>query len=239
MRVESPRPLKNGGWFHSFDGEAPMLPPPLPKPQPPPPDMGVIMQRYWKAAHPGLEQEAELLGVSAQSLRWLGAAYAEERKALAIPMYDGTSYNAAHPIGIRLRSRDGRKFAVTGSKAGVFYPYGAYHAIVPNQRLLICEGPSDSAAALDLGFFPVGRASCRGGTEIILNIIGQLWPDEVIVVTDNDGPGVGGARALLEVIPRPAKLFVPPTKDLRGFLRAGGSHELLDSMVKNLLWYKK
>jgi len=239
MRVESPRPLKNGGWFHSFDGERPTLPPPMPKPQPPPPDMGVMMQRYWKAAHPALEEEAALLGVSVQSLRWLGAAYAGDRKALAIPMYDGTSHNGAHPIGIRLRSRDGAKFAVTGSKAGVFYPYGAHRTISPQERLLICEGPSDSAAALDLGFFPVGRASCRGGTEIILHIIEQHSPAEVIVVTDNDGPGVGGARALLESIHRPAKLFVPPTKDLRGFLKAGGSHQLLDAMVRNLLWCKK
>jgi hypothetical protein len=49
-------------------------------------------------------------------------------------------------IGIRLRNDLGRKWAVTGSRQGLFLP-GPH----PGQTVLIVEGPTDAAAAVDLG----------------------------------------------------------------------------------------
>jgi hypothetical protein len=60
-------------------------------------------------------------------------------------------------VGIRLRNERG-KFAVRGSRQGVFV------AGVPAQKtLFVCEGPTDTAAAVDLGLFAVGRPNCCCG----------------------------------------------------------------------------
>jgi hypothetical protein len=239
MRIESPRALRNGGWFHAFETAPPW--PPVPHPParrsapPPPPDFGVMMQRYWKENHPVLAAEAERMGLPLRALEWLGAAYAGDRRAVAFPMYDATGPNRNHVVGIRLRTGEGRKFAVTGSASGIFYPWGAIHVLSPFERLYICEGPTDTAAALDLGCFAVGRASCRGGEKIIRSVVEQLWPDEVVVVTDNDGPGVEGARELLRHLPRPKKLLTLPAKDLRAFRAHGGTRMLLEELLKNVV----
>ena len=49
--------------------------------------------------------------------------------------------------GIRIRRPDGAKFSIKGGKEGLFIPeeFGG-------DRLLIAEGPTDTAALLDLGF---------------------------------------------------------------------------------------
>jgi hypothetical protein len=237
MRVESPRMLRNGGWFHPFDTARALPPPPRAPiaPAPPPPDFGVMMQRYWQENHPALAAEAERVGLPLRALQWLGAAYAADRRAVAFPMYDATGPNRNHPIGIRLRSGDGRKFAVTGSASGIFYPWGALQILSPAERLYICEGATDTAAALDMGCFAIGRASCRGGEAIVRGVIEQLAPGEVIVVTDNDGPGLQGARDLLRHISRPKKLLTPPNKDLRAFHQNGGTRMLLEELLKNVL----
>jgi hypothetical protein len=54
-----------------------------------------------------------------------------------------------------------------------------------------------------------------------------------VVVSDNDGPGIEGAKVLFEKIPIPKTMFIPPGKDLRAFVRDGGTKQLIDSMLKN------
>lgn len=236
MRVESAKVCKNGGWFHPFDSAKP--PPPLKNPmkQPKPViDCGGIMKEWWnETTGDRLGMMGRELGVSARALGWIRAAWAGERDAMAFPMYDGACYNGDEPCGIRLRTMDGKKFAVTGSKSGVFYPYGAYLHVRAN-RIFICEGPTDTAACLDLGLFAIGRASCRGGEDIILTALEQIAPMDCVVVCDNDGPGVEGADELLGKIKIPKTKFVPPGKDIRSFVKDGGTLAILDNMLRNLL----
>jgi len=60
-------------------------------------------------------------------------------------------------IGIRRRLPNGRKISLTSSKTGLFIPAD----LSPEGLLLICEGPTDTAAALDLGFAAIGRPNCN------------------------------------------------------------------------------
>ena len=72
---------------------------------------------------------------------------------LAFPMHDGHG----DVCGIRTRLADGSKRAVTGSRAGVFLT-----TVPMDVPAVVCEGPTDAAAALALGFEPIGRPSCAG-----------------------------------------------------------------------------
>ena len=59
--------------------------------------------------------------------------------------------------------------------------------------MLICEGPTDTAALLDMGFANVvGRPSCTGGIKLLVELVCQRRSEEVVVVADGDEPGQGG-----------------------------------------------
>lgn len=235
MRVEGGKMMKNGGWFFPFDADKPLPPPPHVRSAPKPTvDCGALM-RDWRAQGGDLQPVSDQLGVSSRSLEFLGVCWSVERDAAAFPMYDATGHNRETPIGIRLRTMDGHKFAVTGSRSGIFYPYVCYRDILPWKRLFICEGPTDTAACLDLGIFAIGRAACRGGKECVLSVLDQLQPDEVVIVMDNDGPGVAGANDLMRHIKQPKRAFVPPGKDLRKFMADGATVSIIDAMLKNTL----
>ena len=152
MRVQSDKPAKSGGWMHRVgDGPHRCVPPPPPKWQPPTINAAKMMREWLAATSPAeLEDFASSLGVSTASLTAVGAAWAASHTAWAFPTCDGYG----NMVGIRLRNERG-KFAVRGSRQGLFL------ASVPVQKtLFVCEGPTDTAAAIDLGLFAVGRPNC-------------------------------------------------------------------------------
>ncbi len=236
MRIDSDHPARNGGHVHKLSDPVPlrpMLPPETPAPKI---DAGEMMARWRKnTLEEQFENLSERLGVSIVALKALGAAFAHEHKAWAFPMYDDRSVNESNAIGIRLRNVSGEKWSVKGSKSGFFFPFRTQAVC---DTILIVEGPTDCAAALDLGFFAIGRASCRGGESQILNALEQLAPFEVVMVYDNDGPGVEGANLLATQIGKRHKFcrFVPPTKDLRSFVKSGGTRSVFDSLLTNCIW---
>lgn len=58
------------------------------------------------------------LGVDTDALKSIGGAWADNHNAWAFPMKDATG----RVIGIRLRNTEGHKWAVKGSKSGLFLP---------------------------------------------------------------------------------------------------------------------
>jgi phage/plasmid primase-like uncharacterized protein len=160
---------------------------------------------------------ASRLGVSVRALGALGTGI--EGDTLLFPMLDGDG----ELIGVRTRSSSGEKRAVTGSKNGLF----AAVAIDSPARLYICEGPTDTAAALTIGLAAVGRPSCLGGGDHIERLLDQTWPREAVVVADADGPGREGALDLARrLAARPTLLVrvIEPSadaKDLRAWVQAG------------------
>lgn len=241
QRIESSRPHAKGGWWHFYDEKKSNLQVTIPKsrPAPAPLDAEAKMETcqgieidYW----------ANELGVSRDSLEALGAGYNTQHKALAFPMSDGDGKY----IGIRLRNQAGDKWAVLGSRQGVFVPN-----CEPKQVAYLPEGPTDTAALLTMGLFAIGRPSCTGGNEIIAQTLKRLKIHRVVIVADNDElkqlgqrqgrPGIEGAIKLKKELGLSSVIWFPPApiKDARAFLKAGGTRQVIESEIKNKVWSKK
>ncbi len=127
-------------------------------------------------------------------------------------------------VGIRLRRPDGSKLSVKGGREGLFLPEG----IDAGGRLLVCEGPTDTAAVLDFGFPAVGRPSCTGGVRHVVDLVRRLAVPMVVIVADGDAPGRRGAENLASVLTAycPAvRVIAPPAgiKDAREWKRRGAT----------------
>lgn len=206
-------------------------------------DVGKLLTD-WRAVQTGeLQAFSATLGVSRMALESLGCVYAPQYRAFAFPMQDGQRRS----IGIRLRNDLGRKWTVTGSRSGLFLP------VIPPRGgiVLIVEGPTDAAAAIDLGFDVVGRPACMGQEEMVSDYLLSRKPRRVYIIADNDerecsvckgkgcngcgntgrlAPGINGARRLKKRLPA-ANIVTLPTKDLRSFKNEGGTEEILNAIL--------
>jgi hypothetical protein len=237
MRIESAKALHNGGWMHWLKDRPPRpVPPPRPVRREPAADFAA-MHAAW-AAKTGMEAVcdlAEALGVSYRALYRLGAAWAPQHAAWVFPMRDGEGLI----VGIRLRAMDGRKWAVRGSRAGLIYE----PALDGASPLLICEGPTDTAAAMTLGFAAIGRPSCRGQEDLLRTRL-QQWRDDVVIVADHDAakengqrPGLAGALDLVRELAKPVRCVLPgPCKDIREWVRAGATRADVLQAVGDARW---
>jgi hypothetical protein len=230
MRIESARQTRNGGWLHQVPGESPRP---------------VRSIRQEKAAAAGLDPAplwrdwlartdardlarlAVGLGVDSAALRALGAAWAPPHRAWAFPMRDAGGVI----VGIRLRAEDGRKWAVRGGHEGLFVPDRT-----PEKTVAICEGPTDTAAALTLGLYAVGRPSCTGAVAQTVAFLRKNRSSGVILVADRDRPGREGAARLAVELPIPHAVVLPPAKDLRAWVAQGAKREAFDSLLRNAIW---
>ena len=227
MRVQSDQPAKSGGWLHRIgDGPVRYVPPP-PKSSPPTINATKLM-REWTAATTAtaLAEFAAQLGVSAPSLVAVGAAWAASHSAWAFPMCDGYG----NVVGIRLRNERG-KFAVRGSRQGLFLAN-----VAPQKTLFVCEGPTDTAAAVELGLFAVGRPNCCCGGPEIKVFAHHHGVRRVVVVADNDKPGLDGARKVGGELKLPFAIYVPPAKDVREFVQLGGTRAMIENSLKGIVW---
>lgn len=200
------------------------------------PDMSLPIERDWElifkrwrstTSDQGLVEYGESLGVTTESLGRLGAVYAGERRAWAFPMHDADR----RIVGVRFRSADAKKWSLTGSKAGLFVPEN-----LSDGPLMLCEGPTDTAAMLTLGFEAVGRPSCSGGAGMIQEILSRARRD-VVIVADADGPGRMGAGKLAEMIVGLCKtlklITAAPYKDVRQWVNDFGTATQVKIRVEN------
>lgn len=232
MRVESNHPvtLSSGetGYVHLLSNPLPIRPEPKPRHDDRPtfgPDL--IDQWRSKTSAYKMSYHAGELGLPASALLRLGVCYAEDYKAWAWPMRTWCN----RVVGIRLRSASGFKWAVPGSRQGIFIPDSE-----PQSTCLIAEGPTDTAAAIMLGFYAIGRPSCSACVEDIVKIVESRSIRRVIILSDNDGPGIKGARALSARLDVPNVVLNPPCKDIREFARKGGTAEDIEAMADCLVW---
>jgi hypothetical protein len=175
-------------------------------------------------------QVADLSGqlhVSVSSLRALDCCWASEHHAWAIPM-KGPDDSI---LGIRLRATDGRKWSVRGSHSGCFIPNRTSAATA-----LVCEGFSDTAAGLDLGYNAVGRPAASGGIDHLKQLFKRRGVRKAVVLCDNDTVGVSGAKMFSQYCGVPNCLVILPCKDLRAYVQAGGDRALLDSLIQQSIW---
>jgi 5S rRNA maturation endonuclease (ribonuclease M5) len=233
MRVESKHPAKNqNGWMH-FDDKVDRV--------------GVARKRVEVAPRPTIDAEGVMaqainnslqsmevalskgLGVDLDCLYRIGFSWYKTYSAFAFAMKNGDG----KIVGIRLRDMNGRKWAVTGSQQGIFWPHSNKGTIG-----YIAEGPTDTAAVLSMGLPAIGRPSCNACIPHTLAAIAREKWKRVVILTDNDDPGIKGAMALQAELNIPSIILVPPAKDIREFYVNGGTRELLESIVSQLVWKK-
>lgn len=237
MRTESAKECKSGGWFHTL-GEPVKYKPSIKKHQAKPVrDFAKATGEYVDNLT-SCEVLANSLGVSIRSLERLDIGW--NGKQYTFPMRDGRE----QIIGIRIRGSRG-KWAVKGSRNGIFWPERIYSG--SDWPLVICEGATDCAALLDLGFDAIGRPSCLGGVDYISEFLKGRRRD-VIIMADKDAPkkrpdgsvwfpGQEGAMRLAKkILPivRSVRVVKPPShKDVREWYNAGATREIVEVIINN------
>lgn len=228
-RVESNRPAgnKGAGWIHRLSDPVKPPPPPKPKQAPiPQPQMARLAVEYFhRCKHP--ELLAGTLGIRSTTLRRLGMGY--DGLNWSFPMFN----ERRQVVGIKLRPPVGRKFCVPGSHLGINWP----KELAGKGPCLVCEGETDTGAALDMGFDAVGRPSCSGGVEIVAEFLRRSRYEEVWIFADRDTPGIEGADRLAGILTgivrRLKVIHCPQNKDIRSWYNAGATRAMLESLAAN------
>lgn len=234
MRVESQRPCHSGGWYHKLTGDLKPIKPVKPEKKY---NTQQILAKYRGWIETRNNVLAKLWGVSENSLNLLGCRW--NGVCFCIPMRDGQD----RVIGIRERYENGKNLTMRGTHSGIFIP-----RYLTAKYLMIVEGPSDTAAALDLGFEVIGRPSCMGATDHVIALLRRMRVRAVVIMSDNDKPkrrpdgtlwrpGQQGALKLFkDILPhtRSCCIIKPPRhKDLREWYNAGGTKEDVLNLIKN------
>jgi hypothetical protein len=227
-RIESPKCCGEAGWLHVLRDGGPTWSPRIRRIEVSAARIGAATLDFAKlaadfraAVRPeALDKLAQSLAVSVESLRRLGIGWSVRHRCWSFPM----SNAAGNVLGIRLRRPDGRKLSVRGGKEGLLIPDG----LDAHDLLLTAEGPTDTAALLDLGFNVVGRPSCMGGVKLLVELARKLKPSGVVIVADGDAPGQRGAESLAVTLMAycPAvRVITPPSgiKDAREWTRRGAA----------------
>jgi hypothetical protein len=166
------------------------------------------------------------LGVSVESLHLLRVGWSPSRRAYSFPMRspDGQI------VGIRYRSLEGAKYSETGGHEGLFFQPSE----LTRDYLIVVEGASDTAAMMTMDYRSViGRANCVGNASQIVTLYRRLMPRRVVIVPDNDEPGISGAESLASILPtRPNILHLPQgIKDVRACIAKKENADWLRSRV--------
>jgi len=179
-----------------------------------------------------LRAEAQSLGVSTQALRAVGIGWCSEHCAATFPMY------SLHRkiVGLRVRRRSGYKFAIDGSTNAVFIPTGKFAPAGQDEqgRCVIVEGPTDTAAAIDLGLPVFGLPSALVAHDVIAHYVKGR---DTVVIRDNDSDGLKSsdrlAAILVPICPTVRVIHPMQVKDLRKWKQAGATRELFEAVARN------
>jgi hypothetical protein len=220
-RTPSPHPWGEAGWLHRLRDDGRRSDDAVREVRVEvcsrPPDLGELAERCRRSVRPDtLARHAADLGLSVESLRRLGIGWTP--RAWVFPMTGADD----RICGVRYRAADSGKWSEKGGKEGLFTPAG----LDASGTLAIAEGPTDTAALLDLGLEAVGRPSCTGGTKLLALLVRTHRPAAVAIFADSDGPGQRGAAALASVLAtccQDVRLVTPPSKDTRAWLNGGAT----------------
>lgn len=221
-RVESGVRVGSAGWLHP-SGDAPRVHVPTWRRVEEAPDVGETADRLYLSHHAAWARGhlAQRLGVSEAALDRLRVGWNLPLRAWTFPMRDGRG----RVVGIQNRfAVSGGKQVVRGHRAGVFEPA---ELAVEGRELVVCEGASDTAAALSIGLEAIGRFSCTGTVDEIVARVRRHRPSKVLIVVDNDAPGIKGGEQLAAALDGIAlvETRTPPAgiKDLRAWTQSGAT----------------
>ena len=184
--------------------------------------MEMLMKGFWEQADDDrVSGASSALNLSIECLRTMEIGYSVSQNAYAFPMRrSGNRF-----LGIRFRTSSGQKFAAKGSKQGLFIPK-TFHR---KQAVVVCEGPTDTAAMVQLGFNAIGRPSCNAGSMLIKELARGL---PVAILADNDQVGLDGANKLADQLvksdrsrPRVSIVGCNGHKDAREWVASGATRQ--------------
>lgn len=246
MRAESERQSSDGnGWIHfSADPHAPHAEAKRVHPKLSPDECEILAREcYQSPDSQSVRSELSVtLGVSVSSLEALkvgaGVDYNGERWS-SWPCRDGSG----KVVGLTRRYASGGKKTFPGSRAGVFCARDWHKSKGP---VLILEGGSDVAAAIDAGLCAIGRPSNTGGVQFLSDALqAHASRRPVLVIGENDQrpekrgqfefclvdcsgcancwPGKYGAESVAARLGIPDNVMMPPDgmKDFREMFRGG------------------
>jgi phage/plasmid primase-like uncharacterized protein len=170
---------------------------------------------------------AERLSVAAEALDGMGCGL-DATGNLAWPCLD----DQCRCLGIALRDKSGRKFAVPGSKVGLAYPRLRQPT---GSTILVVEGQTDVAALLTVGKPAVSRGAAKstaGQLGWLADYLIRGWvgrSKRIVVIADRDrgGAGLAGAKHAAAVLATNLAVEVPVKfppaghKDMRDAILAG------------------
>lgn len=233
QRTPSPTPVRSRSSFVGYEHDLNGAPPP-PAAEPmrrlTPSQLRFLAEKFRKNLTVELVNTLAMqLGVSVNSLLRLGIGWSPMAGAYSFPMRNAQG----EVTGIRYRAADGSKRSIAGGGVGVFLPTG----LQPGRMLCLAEGPTDTAALLDLHLDVVGRPNDRGGVAECAHIIAWHKPELIVIVEDNDPAGSVAAESGKYVAEELSRLLgygargrrrirrIRPQfhKDAREFVRRGGS----------------
>ncbi len=180
-----------------------------------------------------IEELADQLGVSRRSLDRLSVGWSAGHHAWTFPLFDHTANTV---LGINRRFRNGDKRVIAGHKIGLYLPRDL-PSDLSEETLLVCEGGSDTAAGLDLGFWAVGRFSCNTCLSHLRQLVVQRKPKLTVICADAGNEiEARGAKALAHALlpyAQELKLIAPPhpLKDIRAWMCAGATSESLKQVI--------
>lgn len=190
MRIESEKPGENGGWYHTKDAKAMLLPLPPRKRRVSDEE---LRDRFTptaeQSAKNGIDKLAELsvkLSVSINALVKLGVGYSENLHGVACWTFPERN-SRGWIIGIARRlvaPRNGvDKLFCKGSRRGLTYceDWASYHGPV-----YLVEGASDVAAGLTMGLCVIGRPACTGGIAHLAEMLAGYRKRRIVVVGERD-----------------------------------------------------
>lgn len=193
------------------------------------PDRFRLMAEVWRRnMRPEyLQRAADLLGLPVDPLERLGVGWAPEHMATSWPMRN----DAGDVVGVRMRCpKTAKKWSAKGSRAGLFYPMELLTVEQP-ELLIVCEGPTDTAAMLAVGLHAVGVPSAGGSIDLLLALCRRLRPEYLQVMADADGPGAAGAERVADalVIVAPVVIVTPSggCKDSRAWVVGGAGKDAI------------
>ncbi len=188
-----------------------------------------------RISNPSISSLARELGVSEESLRRLAIGF--DQHSYTFPMKN----SQGRTIGIRCRPKKDptSKLTAKGSKVGLFIPEGVTAAMLD----LICEGESDTAGGLTLGFQVIGKPFAAFAPKMIIEFMRDCPVACPCIVGDNDESGRKNAEALGEALRLagiPCRVLFPPEgcNDLREWLQQGLTPDELSRAIRSqhILW---
>lgn len=235
-RIESPKLAgrAGAGWLHFLDEHATSRSwRQSQRSSPSVATSGLDLQRLADECHAAMKPAAVMwlsdeLGVEPNALRDLRTGWNASRKAWSFPMREPNGAVS----GIRYRAANASKFSEKGGREGLFF---VPRYLESASTLCIVEGASDTASLLSLGITNcVGRSSCNGNSEQLVNLSHRLEVSHAVIIPDNDEPGIRGAEKLKALLGNSAELLPLPrsTKDVRECIQSDENAAWLSDMLQ-------